>query len=282
MFRISVILLLIVHLAWLTCQPARGQSPLKRTSVNGNYAPEGVLEPWRISEVACVETGLVKRLYVTSGASVKAAEPLAELDSGSLEIQIVVAEAQATAMGRQAIAQAEVELHQRKVNAIRDARKQEYSSQLELERAEADLRIAQARLASEREDQQILTLQVERLRQQLRQRTIVAPFDGIVLKIHKEVGEFVAPNTPELVRLVDVTRLRTSFFLQVEEVQSLPHDKRIQVRLSNGGVVDALVEQIAPVADSESGLIEVRVLVENFEQEIQGSRCSLIIHASQI
>jgi hypothetical protein len=46
--------------------------------------------------------------------------------------------------------------------------------------------------------------------------------------------------------------------------------------------VDAVLEQVAPVADSESGLIEVRVLVENRDLKIQGSRCSLILYSSQI
>ncbi len=274
--------LLTLAFILLICQCGYGQSHPLRSSVDGHYSPDGVLEPWRISEVACVETGLVKQLHVVSGARVQAGDKLAELDTDTLVLQIAVAEAQAAAVGRQAISQAELDLQQRKVSAIREARQQEYSSRLELERAEADLRISQARLASELEEQQILKLQVERLKQQLRQRSVEAPFAGIVVQIHKEVGELVAPNTPELVRLVDVTRLRTSFFLQVEEVQTLPVDGKLQVRLNNGSLVDAVLEHVAPVADSESGLIEVRVLVENPELKIRGSRCSLILHGSQI
>jgi RND family efflux transporter MFP subunit len=274
--------LLTLALSLLTCQCGWGQSHPMRSSHNGSYSPDGVLEPWRISEVACVETGLVKRLHVVSGARVQAGEKLAELDTDALEMQIAVAEAQAAAVGRQAVSQAELQLQERRVLAIREARQQDYSSQLELERAEADLRISQARLASELEEQQILKLQAERLKQQLRQRVIEAPFAGIVVHIHKEVGELVAPNTPELVRLVDATRLRTSFFLQVDEVRELPVDGKLQVRLNDGSLVDALLEHVAPVADSESGLIEVRVLIENPALEIRGSRCSLILHGSQI
>lgn len=274
--------LFTIALSLLTCQCVLGQSHPMRSSINGNYSPDGVLEPWRISEVACVETGLVKHLYVVSGAQVQAGDKLAELDTDSLVLQIAVAEAQAAAVGRQAVSQAELDLQQRKVSAIREARQQEYSSRLELERAEADLKISQARLASELEEQHILKLQVERLKQQLQQRSIAAPFAGTVMHIHKELGELVAPNTPELMRLVDVTRLRTSFFLQVDEVRSLPADGKLQVRLNDGSLVDAVLENVAPVADSESGLIEVRVLVENPELEIRGSRCSLILHGSQI
>jgi len=274
--------LFTIALSLLTCQCVLGQSYPMRSSINGNYSPDGVLEPWRISEVACVETGLVKHLYVVNGAQVQAGDKLAELDTDSLVLQIAVAEAQAAAVGRQAVSQAELDLQQRKVSAIREARQQEYSSRLELERAEADLEISQARLASELEEQHILKLQVERLKQQLHQRSIAAPFAGTVVHIHKELGELVAPNTPELMRLVDVTRLRTSFFLQVDEVRSLPADGKLQVRLNDGSLVDAVLENVAPVADSESGLIEVRVLVENPELEIRGSRCSLILHGSQI
>lgn len=68
----------------------------------------------------------------------------------------------------------------------------------------------------------------------------------------------------------------------MDEVRSLPADGKLQVRLNDGSLVDAVLENVAPVADSESGLIEVRVLVENPELEIRGSRCSLILHGSQI
>ena len=145
-----------------------------------------------------------------------------------------------------------------------------------MERAQADLKISQGRLASEVEEQEVLRLQVARLKHQIEQRTVVAPIDGMVTELHRELGEFVSPTTPEVLRIVDVSRLRASFFLQVEEVERLPRSGKIRVRLGTDQVTSATLEHVSPVADGESGLIEVRVLIDNPELKILGSRCALL------
>jgi RND family efflux transporter MFP subunit len=245
---------------------------------SGN-APDGVLEPWKTSSVACAESGLVKSIAVKLGDRVQAGDVLATIDSSSIFFQRVIAEAQAAATGRIASARAEVELNERRVRAVETARANNFSSQLELERALADLKISQGRLAAETEEQAILRLQVDRLDEQIKQRTVVAPIDGIVVEIYKELGEYVAPNSPEVVRIVDVSRLRASFFLQLHEVHELPKNRKVTVLLGTGEESPATIEHISPVADGESGLIELRVLIDNPDSRILGSRCSLILDA---
>jgi multidrug efflux pump subunit AcrA (membrane-fusion protein) len=83
-----------------------------------------------------------------------------------------------------------------------------------------------------------------------------------------------------VLRIVDVSRLRASFFLQVKEVEGLPKDRVVHVRLADGRESIATVEHISPVADGESGLIEVRVLIDNPELKILGSRCALLLDDS--
>ena len=271
--------ILAASVLMLCCLSAYGQSRSSRLPIGSSYAPDGVLEPWRVSDVACSESGLVSRLYVRAGDRVSKGDRIAELDSASVQMQLNVARAQAAATGQREAAAAEVALNQRKVVAFRQARKNNYGSQLELERAEADLKIAQGRLAAEIEHLGVLELQAKRLEQQLRKRQIVAPIDGIVADLHKELGEYVAPNAPEVVRIVDVSKLRASFFLRVAEVSSLRKGDRVPVRLDNGSRVTAEVEYVSPVADGESGLLEVRVLIQNSDWKILGSRCSLLLEA---
>jgi RND family efflux transporter MFP subunit len=273
-----VLLLISTMLLVLCCHTAYGQSRSSRLQLNSGNLPDGVLEPWRICDVACSETGIVKSIAVKIGAKVQTGDLLAELNSDSLILQLAAAEVQATNVGRRNAAHAEVELNERRVEAIRTARGLEFSSQSELDRAEADLKISRGRLTAELEENELLILQVARLKQQLAQRSIEAPFAGIVVELHKEVGEYVAPNTPEVVRIVDVSRLRTSFFLRANEVAEIAKNEKVQVRLSDGTQVEAELEHIAPVADSESALIEVRVLVNNPKQDILSSRCSLILN----
>ena len=268
----------IVLAAMSLCQTASGQSRSSRVSVHPGYAPDGVLEPWRTSEVASAEPGLLEALLVHLGDQVKTGQPLAKVESSAMETQLRIVEAQASAQGRQMAAAADVELNRRRVDALQAARENRFSSQSELERAQADLKISLGRLASESEEQEVLRLQVARLKHQIEQRTIVAPIDGTVTRFHRELGEFISPNSPEVLRIVDVSRLRASFFLQVEEVESLPRDGKVRVRLSNDHVTWATLEHVSPVADGESGLIEVRVLIDNPELKIRGSRCGLLFN----
>ncbi len=267
----------IALVAVILCQSVIGQSKSSRVSALQGYAPDGVLEPWRSSDVACAEPGLLEELLVHLGDRVTAGQPLAKIESSAMETQLHIVQAQAQASGRQMAAAADVELNRRRVEALQSARENRFSSQTELERAQADLKISEARLASELEEQAVLGLQVARLKHQILQRTVTAPIDGIVTEFHRELGEFLSPNGPEVLRIVDVSRLRASFFLQIQEVQSLSRDRKVRVRLGDGQVTLATLEHISPVADGESGLIEVRVLIENPELKILGSRCALLL-----
>lgn len=248
-----------------------------RIPIATQYSPDGVLKPWKESDVACSESGLISKFFVRRGDSVKMGTRLAQLESSIVELQIAVARAQAEGKGRIAAAKAEVMLNDRKVQAFASARRSEFASQLELERAEADLQIAQARLLVEMEDQQLLQIQLQQLERQLQQRTITAPFDGIIVELKKEVGEYVAPVSPDVLRIVDVSRLRASFFLQPFEVKLLKRGTPVNVKLGDGYKTKAEIESIAPVADSESGLIEISILLDNPGLGVIGSRCTLLL-----
>lgn len=259
----------------LLCHSASAQGRTSRLRVAANASPEGVLEPWKSSEVACSESGLVDELLVRAGQTVRAGQQLAKLNSDTTQLQLQIARSQAESDGTENSIRADVELNVRKVNALQAARVRDHSSQLELERAQAELKVAQGRLLAHLEERDVLQLQVARLEQELKQRTIVAPINGVVVQLLKEVGEFVAPNSPEVVRIVDVSRLRAAFYLHVEEAAELARQTEVDVTLGDGTTHRAEIEHIAPVADNESGLVEVRVLIDNPEMKIHGSRCSL-------
>jgi RND family efflux transporter MFP subunit len=267
-------LTLIAVLA-LFCGVANSQqrgNKLDATSVG----PQGVLEPWHTSEVACSESGLLQQVYVKIGDRVEVGDRLAELKSESIKLQLQMAETQVNAVGRIETAKAEVLLNERKLAAFTAARKGDFSSQMELERAEMDLATARGRLKTEIEERSILELRAAQLRQVLQDRLIIAPIAGHVTVIHRESGELVAANAPEIVRIVDVSKLRARFYLTENEIEQLQDKRSTQVELANGKTVSATIEDIAPVADKESGLIVVSVLIDNLNADIRSSRCTLL------
>ncbi|MCA9126401.1 MAG: efflux RND transporter periplasmic adaptor subunit [Planctomycetales bacterium] len=274
--RANYVLLSLLLVA-MCAQHINAQGLSSRIPIPTDFAPDGVLQPWKASDVACLETGLLEELLVKRGERVSQGQPLATLESSIVKIQRDIAAAQAAARGRLDAAEAEVALGERKVAAFREARREQYGSQLELERAEADLRISKARLLAETEEHDLLLLQLARLDRQLEMRTVRAPFDGVVVEILKDVGEAVAALSSEVIRIVDVSRLRASFYLQPAELEGMTPGSAVTVRLGKHGKSTAIVESIAPVADPESGLIEVSVLIDNPGGEVLGSRCTLHI-----
>ena len=128
----------------MACITAGGQQPVK--DGDALPGPDGVLVPWRTCDVACIETGLIEHVFVKTGDNVSVGMRIAELQSEAIKRQLQVSEAQAESLGRVKTATAEVELNERKVAAFEDARKKEFTTQMELERAIADLQIARGRL----------------------------------------------------------------------------------------------------------------------------------------
>ena len=267
--------LVLAVLVTVVCRAVVAQTPTAPLG-SASGSPDGILRPWKEADAATAETGLIDKLFVRVGDVVTAGQAIAELDCQSLQIQLETARVQAASQGRLMTAQAEVALHKRKLELLSAMHQKNQSNVLEEERARVDLNMAEGRLQAEMDDKRVLQLQVERLEEQLSQRIVKAPISGVVVKLHKEVGEFVAANTPQVARIADVSRLKAVFYLTDHEVRHLPKDRKLHVRVSNGQAVNAMFDYVLPYANDESGLIEMQVLIDRPSDDILGSRCQLL------
>jgi HlyD family secretion protein len=273
-FRPSLIATLAVLLA---CPPPAFSQQPPVLSQRAKPSAQGVLSPWKVCRVACGESGLVQELYVTPGTVVKVGDRLGSLETDQQQILVLMAKIHAQTTGKVDSARAEVDLHQRKLAAIEAGRKNNFTTQSELERAEVELRISQGKLANELDQYQVELLNLKKLETQLKQRTVTAPIAGTVVRMLKEVGEFVGPTSPEIMEIVDTSRLRATFFLTAEEVRRLNALGKASVELDGQTAVTAELECVAPIADGESGLIEVRLLISNPSRQVIGSSCRLLL-----
>jgi RND family efflux transporter MFP subunit len=105
---------------------------------------------------------------------------------------------------------------------------------------------------------------------QIEKRLIRAPFDGIIVKIHLEVGENCTPQDP-LVRIADTTKCRLIVHLDASVSRQLKEQMNVRVRIdgsSNPKILPGTVEFISPVVDPSSGLREVKVLFDNQDGQV--------------
>jgi RND family efflux transporter MFP subunit len=252
--QVSRILVVVLSIAVPLCAAAQ------------QWTPRGITEPYRDAILSATVNERVSAIVCREGEFVRAGTVILELEREEETLEVD---------RRRLIAQskAEVTAARQRLETLRldlEATKQLYEStrsvsleellQKELECKLAEAELEGLRIAEEREEIEYRIAKV-----QLEKRLIRAPFDGVIVKIHPEVGENCSPQDP-LVRIADITRCRlivhldTSVSRQVKEQMSV----RIRIdRLGNPNILPGTVEYLSPVVDPSSGLREVKVLFDN-------------------
>lgn len=117
----------------------------------------------------------------------------------------------------------------------------------------------------------IAKILLEIAEEELARRQIEAPIRGVVVEKLGEEGEMVRPGDP-LFRIVQVETVRVQFFLSVSEARGIEPGDVLPVvfpELGDAPVRQGEVDFIDPTVDAASGLMRVRVVVENGDFEIK-------------
>ncbi|MEP3898301.1 efflux RND transporter periplasmic adaptor subunit [Rhodopirellula bahusiensis] len=253
---------------------------LSRTATADEY--EAFTEPYRRIQVSSSEMGVVTELKAREGDEVREGQVLAQLDDALLRKTLEVSRAAKDAVGGKTAAEAEVVIREQQVQSYRRLFTQGNATPRELERAENDHRQALARLQSVTEELSVRALEYQRVICQLEQRRILAPSDGVVIALAKEVGEFVSPTDPILLQLVQLDRLKAVFSVPLRRIDSLSDGQSVVVRVGGSRkAVLGTLEHISPVATAESGTVRVRVVLPNENRTLRsGVVCWLDVEAS--
>jgi multidrug efflux pump subunit AcrA (membrane-fusion protein) len=176
--------------------------------------------------------GVVADVPVSEGDAVKAGQLIARVDDTAARAALVEAEAG-------------LQLKQAQLKRLAELRRQNSTTDAELQAAEAELRIAEARIAAARN-----ALQATR---------VVAPCDGVVSDVAIRPGE-LAGNGSVLAKLVDLSKLSLSFDLPDQYLPKVKVGQRVKVTVQSvpDETFDATIATIAPVVHSGSGTVTVR------------------------
>lgn len=108
-------------------------------------------------------------------------------------------------------------------------------------------------------------LQFQQAEELFRLRTVTAPINGLIVERNREVGETVGAAQP-LFRLVDITRLFIQFYVRAEDAGALRVGQTLEVRCpvaDANRVFSGKVDFIDPRVDAASGLLRVKILLDN-------------------
>ena len=238
---------------------------------------DGLTEAYRTVAVAASEPGLIMKVFVREGEVVRQGQPLVALDSDVHAAMLAIAKQAMESQGNLQSALADVALKKDRLTKFEALRAAEHAREEELERARAEMAIAEARLVAVREELELRRLEYEKAKVQLARRTVRSPIDGVVTKRFKDEGEYAAPNDPSLFTVVQLDRLLAVFSVPAPAAREFRVDQRTAVSFPGlASPVEGTVEFVSPVTDAESGTVRVKVRIENPKQEYgSGERCTL-------
>lgn len=239
----------------------------------------GFTEPFRTVEISAGEPGVISRIEVEPGESVKPGQPLLSLDTSVLEATLAMAKQKASSAGSIEAARAELDLRSERMQQVVKLRQRGHATQHELARAQTDVDIARARLKLAFEEQALNSLDCKRIEAQISRRHITSPYAGVISELHREMGESLVVTDPRIVTLVQLDQLRARFAAHPTHAAKLKVGEKVQLSIpSEKREVEGRISRISPVIDAKSGTLEIQVVVENAKLELRsGARCMLAV-----
>ncbi len=203
----------------------------------------------RDGEVAGRISGSVNRVYVLAGDRVQMGDPIIELNTELLLIQLnqsqaQIVEAQAgtrTAAARLASAQISFDRISRLANTSS-------FSQVRFEELKAKLLEARSQLAEADAREKIAEARLAETAYQLDRSTIAAPFSGVIVEVLTIPGAFIQSGTP-VVRVLDTSAFEVRASVPSRYVEDLSKGTTVMGQTESGVKVELTLRAVLPIED---------------------------------
>lgn len=201
----------------------------------------GRTEAARNVRVAARTSGSVISPPLRRGARVSQGDPLCELDPGVRDAELAEVEA--------GLIEAEAE-----VNASTRLSQKGYAAEMTLKTRQARLEAAEARL--------------NRVKWDIEQLIIRAPFDGVLESDTAELGTFLSPGEV-CANVIDLSSIKVAGFVSEKEIDLLSVGQEAHARLINGIEAVGNISFLSRVADEQTRTFAVEVMLPNPEGRIR-------------
>lgn len=234
-------------------------------------AVTGVTEPQKSLELSFPESGVIRAMAVEEGDAVKEGQILAQLDCRVLEAQLKIAKMKAESPAAVKSASATLEMRQHKLDQLKKLAASQNANADELARAKAEFEIAEADLVLAHESVAAHAIEAEQIEAQIEQRTLRAPFDGVISRITRDIGASVTTNDGPLISVVKLDRLDLVVHVDHRRADGLTPGKVLTVEAVDRPVTGtATIEFVSPVTDASSGTVRVRLALPNEQGQHRG------------
>lgn len=224
----------------------------------------GVTEPGEQIDLSFPEPGVIRRIEVKEGDAVTKDQLLAQLDCRVHEAQLEIAKMRAQSAAAVQSATATVGMRERRLEQLEALAQNDRANADELSRARADHEIALADLQLAREAALESQLEARQIEAQIEQRSLRAPFDGVVARVHQETAASVSPQEGPVLTLVNLAELDLVVHIDHRRLDGLQVGAEVKVEALDRPVAGtATIAFISPIVDAPSGTARVRLSLAN-------------------
>ena len=247
-----VLALVLSGLVWsaegTTPRAAHAAGPETTDATSATLELKGLLTPVDQANLSSRSTGVIRDMK-QEGDEVHKGDVVVNLEDDAEKLQ--VDSAQAILEKRRFEATSATKLHEKGTDSEDEAR----TAQTNLKTAEIQLQ--EAIVAQDK-------------------KTVKAPFDGVVTRRIREVGEAVDQYFP-LLTMVDLSKVYLEVYLPANRLRDLPPGAPVEVRVPDlpGRTFKGTVHFIAPVIDPASGESRVKILIVNQDRALRSGMTAI-------
>jgi RND family efflux transporter MFP subunit len=237
-----------------------------------------IAQPRQSVEIRAAVDGLIEHIYVDRGDIVKAGQTLVVLASGPEKASMELARFKAGMDGSVQSARNRLEFAKIKAGRREQLNAEHFVTTQDKDEAVGDRQLAESELVEAQENKRLAELDFERASEQLRQRTVTSPIDGVVVERPMNPGEFADSRDQRhpILRLADISVLHVETLLPLEALGKVRPGMSASVtpEAPAGGRYLAKVKVVDRVLDAASGTFGVRLDLPNPNLELTaGVKC---------
>lgn len=257
-------------------QPAQGSTSPSAAS-RAQRQPVGCLiGPERVADVGTAVTGIVARMLVERGDSVRKGEALVVLESEVEQAGLKAAQARSVIEADVHAAEANLAMAQQKHKRLAGLVDEGFVTPQAVEQALAERDVAVQKLLQAKAQRVVQAQEVGVVRAQVGQRTLQAPFNGVVIERFVNAGER-ADDKP-LLRIAQLDPLRVELVMPAARWGSVQSNDAIGIvpELPGAASLLARVTHVDKVIDAASNTFRVRLTLPNPGNKVPaGARCKV-------
>jgi RND family efflux transporter MFP subunit len=219
-----------------------------------------------------VQPGLVAGIHLSEGSAVTKGQVVAQLDTTVEEAQLKQIEAESKNTTRLDASEASLAQKRVDLNRLEKAAQRNAATDLEVQHAILEVRIAELSLALSRFEHEQAQRKYTESKMALDRMQLKSPIQGFVEAIHLEQGESVNA-LEEVMRLVRIDPLWIDASLPVTVAAKVKAGQTVKVQytIDPKSTVTGKILHVAAVADAASDTLKARIEVPNKEGRPAGA-----------